>query len=69
MINEPQCDLCGSEKGEVVEVCRDPYRVIRCVDCGLVYVHPHPQAEKLNNAYGEGYYSEWADQQDVEKAA
>ena len=63
MINEPQCDLCGSEKGEVVEVCRDPYRVIRCVDCGLVYVHPHPQAEKLNNAYGEGYYSEWADQQ------
>src|SRR3990172_13229665 len=49
------CNLCGSET-------RHPFcpenglSLVRCDNCGLVYVSPRPSAEELYALYGETYF-------------
>lgn len=47
-----RCDLCGSTRAEAF--C--PH-VVRCLGCSLVATHPQP--ERLQERYGEGYYAGW----------
>lgn len=51
-----QCMLCGS--AERSEMFRDePFRVVRCSECDLVYVTPRLKAEVLPQVYNEDYWS------------
>lgn len=58
---KPVCKLCGSETHRAVEAAEPPYRVLRCSDCGLVFVHPQP--EFADKVYEEEYYRLWLESQ------
>jgi len=56
------CYLCGSKDFEVWTVARDllhkipgEFRVVRCSQCGLVYLNPRPTAETLSSLYPKDY--------------
>jgi 2-polyprenyl-3-methyl-5-hydroxy-6-metoxy-1,4-benzoquinol methylase len=57
------CNLCGSNNFKVVEEDQLPFRVLRCKNCSLVFVHPHPDYIELKEHYDKGYYSAWVDVQ------
>jgi 2-polyprenyl-3-methyl-5-hydroxy-6-metoxy-1,4-benzoquinol methylase len=50
-----QCQLCGSEK-RTQKFRDDPFEVVTCDDCGLVYVTPRLQGQALLDIYDEGYW-------------
>lgn len=50
-----RCQLCGGERSE--ELFReDPYEVLRCRDCSMVWVTPRWDDSKLAEVYGEEYW-------------
>src|SRR5262249_43141327 len=51
-----RCQLCGSaERASLFK--EEPYEVVRCRQCGLVYVTPRLSSEALvAQVYGEGYW-------------
>lgn len=59
------CNLCGSDTTRVVQNAEEPYKVVRCNKCGLVYVNPQP--EMLSGHYDESYYAAWRDKQSVKR--
>lgn len=52
----PHCNLCGGETRDEV-FCEEPFHVVRCQDCGLVYVTPRLKPEVLPHVYDEGYWT------------
>ena len=59
----PECQYCKSENFRVIEASFDPYRVLKCESCEIVFVHPKPKMNDLKNHYDNEYYSDWIDQQ------
>jgi len=60
------CNLCGKLENRLITMQND-YRVVKCVNCGLVYTNPRPDRETLKKMY-EGYHQRggsdenaWAD--------
>ena len=53
------CPACRSVPSEIVEHAEPPYHVVRCANCGLVYVDPIPASDELSRHYNQDYYSEW----------
>ena len=49
------CDLCGGEHAATL-VIKNGFRVVRCTDCGLVFVNPRPRASTLSALYDTGSY-------------
>ena len=45
-----RCVLCGGDR-EIPVARQDGYRVVRCQDCGLVYVNPRPSPDRLRAHY------------------
>lgn len=56
---ERSCNLCGQKNFQVIEEDEKPFRVLRCGNCGLVFVDPLPEMGKLAAHYDPGYYEEW----------
>ena len=58
------CDLCQSEQSDVIvrqrdlllEVTKDEFTIVRCRQCGLVYLNPRPSKELLGSYYPTVYY-------------
>lgn len=59
------CNICGQNNTEVLFKSRDKrtntkdetlFSVVRCKNCGLVYVNPQPSYEELKEFYGENYF-------------
>lgn len=50
------CTLCGAAEREEV-FCEEPFRVLRCSSCGMVYVTPRLKPEVLPHVYDEGYWT------------
>lgn len=50
------CTLCGCRES-VEQFREDPFRVVACADCGLVYVTPRLKPEVLPEVYNEDYWS------------
>ncbi|MEK6790291.1 MAG: class I SAM-dependent methyltransferase [Deltaproteobacteria bacterium] len=44
------CNLCGSSDERLITV-QSSYRVVRCADCGFVYVNPRPDEATLERMY------------------
>jgi len=49
------CGLCGSSR-RTTRFEEPPYRVVRCSDCGLVYVTPRLRPEVLPEVYAGDYW-------------
>ena len=56
---EIECNLCGRDRLRVIENDQRPYNVLKCKNCSLVFVYPHPDPTMLNSHYDNGYYKEW----------
>lgn len=58
------CDLCGSEDYTVIYRKPDnwlwlnqyEYPVVKCCECGLVYVNPRPSESSMLKYYPDGYH-------------
>lgn len=53
------CILCRGNEYKVVEESGDPYKVVCCKGCGLIFVSPIPSLETIKKAYPEDYYTPW----------
>jgi 2-polyprenyl-3-methyl-5-hydroxy-6-metoxy-1,4-benzoquinol methylase len=49
------CNLCGSENRRPF-MPQNEKGLVACLDCGLVYVSPRPDANELYALYGETYF-------------
>lgn len=60
---EVPCNFCGSESREFVtsgmdyeyEVSDDVFQIVKCRDCGLVYMNPRPDVSELPTLYPPHY--------------
>ncbi|HKE00002.1 MAG TPA: class I SAM-dependent methyltransferase [Planctomycetota bacterium] len=55
VLTEVRCGLCGSARARL-RFADPPYRVVRCEDCGLVYVTPRRDEGKLREMYAVDYW-------------
>jgi SAM-dependent methyltransferase len=62
-LTESHCPVCRTTLRQLVEQAEPPYQVVRCSDCGLVYVDPTPDAGELFRHYNQDYYAEWISSQ------
>lgn len=59
------CDLCGSEKSCILHDKTDllklppPFKIVRCVNCGLVYQNPRMTENEYESYYDSNYYNSW----------
>jgi 2-polyprenyl-3-methyl-5-hydroxy-6-metoxy-1,4-benzoquinol methylase len=53
------CVLCDGLDSVVMEVCKDGYKILKCLKCGFVYVNPIPPKGLLEKAYSDEYYEPW----------
>src|SRR5579862_9350777 len=49
------CLICKSARVYYLFSAAD-YRVVRCNDCGLVFLNPQPSDAELSRIYGTGYF-------------
>jgi 2-polyprenyl-3-methyl-5-hydroxy-6-metoxy-1,4-benzoquinol methylase len=61
LFHEISCNLCGESHVKVVEEDQLPFRVLKCTNCSLVFVYPHPSNTDLKDHYDDNYYKEWLD--------
>ncbi len=54
-LEEVPCNLCGSGSSVLVHR-KDGFRIVRCEECGLIYVNPRLCSEALVSQYEEGYF-------------
>ncbi len=58
------CNLCGSDRSKLLFRRKDhflnisdiEYQVVKCRNCGLVYVNPRPTEEEILSFYTDEYY-------------
>jgi SAM-dependent methyltransferase len=58
---ERACDLCGS-RSQTLLYEKNGWPVVRCGECGLVFVGREPSPEKLIALYDENYYEDPAEE-------
>lgn len=63
---ETACNNCGSTGSELVttgieheynNTTDDLFKVVRCTNCGLVYLNPRPDVSELSTIYPPNYYA------------
>ena len=58
------CDLCRSDQSDLVirqrdlllKVTQDEFTIVRCRQCGLIYLNPRPSKDLLGSYYPTVYY-------------
>ncbi len=61
----PTCAVCGSERFAThavgfdyeLRTCRNPWRFVRCRECGHVWLNPRPSVSALGVIYPPTYYA------------
>jgi 2-polyprenyl-3-methyl-5-hydroxy-6-metoxy-1,4-benzoquinol methylase len=61
----PSCPICGHNRFGTHTVgfdyelltCRNPWRLVRCEDCGHVWLNPRPALSALPTIYPSNYYA------------
>lgn len=59
-----KCHLCGgarsrllfTRKDLVYKISEEEFNVVKCLDCGLVYVNPRPSESEIHSFYTDDYY-------------
>jgi hypothetical protein len=54
----PACPFCESERRQFPFRLHEPYRVARCMECGLHYLYPRLVESAMQQAYRESSYYE-----------
>ena len=54
----PACPLCESERRQFPFRLHEPYRVARCMECGLHYLYPRLVESAMQQAYRQSSYYE-----------
>jgi len=63
---ETSCNNCGCAQSTLITVGKeheytnttdDEFKVVRCSDCGLVYLNPRPDVSELATIYPPNYYA------------
>ena len=52
------CNLCKQDDYRVIQL-DEPFKLVKCKRCGLVYVDPQPEEGALFAHYNEEYFREW----------
>lgn len=63
MPRDVNCNLCRENKTKTVQEAEEPFKVVKCRNCGLVYINPQPDEETIAGHYREEYYKEWIEKQ------
>ncbi|MEW5768061.1 MAG: methyltransferase domain-containing protein [bacterium] len=58
---EVSCNICGSNDSRLL-VVKNSFRVVKCQECGLVYVNPRLTEEALGSIYSEDYHTDSPDE-------
>ncbi|MFO8184328.1 MAG: class I SAM-dependent methyltransferase [Candidatus Aegiribacteria sp.] len=51
------CILCGSSSSRLLSV-QDGWPVVKCAECGLVYLRERPSEQAVRQVYGRAYYED-----------
>lgn len=51
------CNLCNSNEYKLFKKI-DSYRLVKCKQCGLVYLNPRPTQQEINEEYSAEYHIE-----------
>jgi len=54
-----KCSLCNSSRYKqkyYIEKNGASFNVVRCVDCGMIYLNPRPSSKKIDDMYDEDYF-------------
>lgn len=57
------CNLCGLDNTETVQQAEEPFKVVKCKSCGLVYTNPQPERKTIEEHYQKEYYKQWMENQ------
>jgi SAM-dependent methyltransferase len=57
-LESPACPLCESERRQFPFRLHEPYRIARCMECGLHYLYPRLVESAMQQAYRESSYYE-----------
>ncbi len=68
LVPETTCNLCSGNQFQVLEEAQQPYRVLKCHNCSLVFVHPFPEKDLLAEHYDHDYYQDWVTNQSKKRA-
>ena len=57
------CNLCSCTKFRTLESNGNCFKVFKCTNCSLIFVHPLPPSLKLKMHYNQSYYFKWIEEQ------
>jgi SAM-dependent methyltransferase len=56
------CPLCGKDRGteylkvpDSLGITRETFTLVRCGECGMVYLNPRPSSDEMSRFYPQGY--------------
>jgi SAM-dependent methyltransferase len=55
---EVSCNLCGQDDTNPWGAPKDSFRLVKCRNCGLIYVNPRPSPKVLNEFYRKEYFDD-----------
>jgi 2-polyprenyl-3-methyl-5-hydroxy-6-metoxy-1,4-benzoquinol methylase len=55
-MTRPQCNLCQTDHSSAL-FTKDSLQIVKCPECGLIYVNPQPSEEELRTIYKNGYFN------------
>jgi len=58
------CNLCGRQNQFKVIEDGEPFKVLQCKECSLIFVYPYPDPGELVEHYNHNYYREWISAQE-----
>ncbi|MBA7597474.1 Ubiquinone biosynthesis O-methyltransferase [subsurface metagenome] len=58
MFEYTRCNLCNQDRTKVIWQ-EPPYRIVRCQNCGLIYLNPRPEAKELVQLYSREYFTNY----------
>lgn len=65
-LESTNCDLCGKDNTDLFleaesDVTKERFKIVRCTNCGLVYLNPRPVKEIIGRYYPVGSYYSYQD--------
>jgi len=49
------CNLCDSKEHKIFKKIND-YQLVKCKQCGLVYLNPRPSQQEIKKEYSAEYH-------------
>ena len=53
------CIVCGYDEYNIVYKTKENFYLVKCQDCGLIYIYPQPSEDQIKKLYNETYYDGW----------